>query len=167
MISHIDIFIKQLLDCSETGEAIDMTTRCKRLGLDISSQFSFGISLDMQTDPKNRFLIRGMQGGVYRGYVYMQFLMAQYLGVEIMLVPPLYMIHKKYKDALHSLVSRRLEMGKYAKEDLFSFVVDAKDPETNTGMTEMELFVESEVFLVAGMSKFCFKVIHICIQTSI
>lgn len=54
---------------------------------------------------------------------------------------------------MHSLVARRLEMGKHAKDDLFSFVIDEKDPETGDGMTEMELFVESEIYLIADQYK--------------
>ncbi|PVH95309.1 cytochrome P450 [Periconia macrospinosa] len=150
MMSHIDIFINQLLEASKSGEVVDMTIKSKYLGLDISSQFGFGISLDMQTNSKNRFLDAGMRAAVYRTYVYMQYLSAKYLGVDLLLIRPLYAIRKQYREALHSLVSRRLEMGKHAKDDLFSFVIDEKDPETGAGMTEMELFVESEIYLIAG-----------------
>lgn len=95
MISHIDVVINQLSEASKPGEIVDMTTKSKYLGLDISSQFGFGISLDMQTDSKNRFLDAGMRAAVYRTYVYMQYLMAKYLGVDLLLIRPLYAIRKK------------------------------------------------------------------------
>lgn len=151
MLSHIDIFIRHLLDASQTGEIVDMTSRCKYVGLDISSHFGFGIPLNLQTDEKNRFLVKGMQAAAYRTYVYMQYLTAKYLGVELLLIRPLYAIRKLYREALHSLVARRMEMEIHAQDDLISFVVDTKDPETGTVMTEKEVFAEAEVFLIAGM----------------
>ena len=48
------------------------------------------------------------------------------------------------------LVRERLSTEKDSQNDLFSFLVDAKDPETGKGFTESELWAESRFLLIAG-----------------
>ena len=95
-------------------------------------------------------MTEGMEAGIFRSYIYMQFPLVQYLGVDLLLLPFLYSIRAKYAGVLKTMMKQRLEIGKHSKENLFSFVVDAKDPETDTRMTIQELWSEAEFFLPAG-----------------
>jgi cytochrome P450 len=59
LLQHIDIFLKQLLISSQAAEPANMSTRCKRLGVDIFARFGFGYPLNTQTDETNRFVLPG------------------------------------------------------------------------------------------------------------
>jgi hypothetical protein len=48
------------------------------------------------------------------------------------------------------MVKERLALGKQAREDLFSYVMDAMDPETGTKINLGELVSEATFFFPAG-----------------
>jgi len=150
MLTHINTFLQELLKSAQAGEIVDMTPRCKYLGVDIAGHFSFGSSFDMQTKEDNRFIVNGMEAGTYRSNVYMQYPLVQFLGVELLLLPALYAIRNNYGAVLQKIMKQRLDVGKHTKDDLFSFVVDTTDPETGTKITLPELWSEAEFFLPAG-----------------
>lgn len=150
MTSQIDIFIDSLRERAQPSHLVNMTIQCKYLALDISSQFGFGSSLELQTSAQNRFIAEGMEAGMYRTYIHMQFPMSKYLGVDAFLLPFLFSIKERYKAALKGLIAKRLAIGENAREDLFSFVVGLRDPETGKEMSQSDLFAEAEFFLPAG-----------------
>ncbi|KAH7110902.1 cytochrome P450 [Dendryphion nanum] len=150
MTDHIDIFLRQILAASKASQPVDLSDRCKRLGLDIIGQFGFGCSLHLQTEKTNNFILRGMGGSSYRMNIYIQAPMAKWMGVEAVLLPVLYSSLMQYYLLLRKLVKDRLAEGKDAKEDLFSYVVDAKDPETGTEIRLGELWSEATFFFPAG-----------------
>lgn len=150
MMEHVNIFLKQLLKYSSAGEPVNMTDRCKRLGMDIIGRFGFGYSLNLQTEDTNYFVLPGMAGGSYRNNIYIQAPIVKWMGVEAYLLPSLYSLRMKYFFLLKRLVKARLNEGKDAKEDLFSYVMDAKDPETGTKYRLSELWSEATFFFPAG-----------------
>jgi hypothetical protein len=153
MTQHIDTFVKQLIDsCEEESVPVNMTERCKRLGLDIIGQFGFGHSLRLQTEPNNRFLIKGMAFSNYRINAYMQFPLMKRLGMEIVLFPFLYFGRKRYFSVIQMMTRNRIAAGTETKNDLFSNVVDAKDPETGEGLSLADLWHEAVFLFVAGMN---------------
>jgi len=151
LLTHIDTFLKLLLRASKTGEPVNMSDRCKRLGLEVIGKFGFGYDLKVQTEETNAFIVKGLEGGSYRNNVYIQAPGVQWMGVEF-LFPALYKLRMKYLFLLKRLVGQRLAEGKDAKEDLFSYVVDAKDPETGTKISMSELWSEATFFFAAGMA---------------
>lgn len=153
MMEQIDLFIKLLAETGTSGEVANMTERCKRLGMDVIGHFGFGSALDLQTDSQNRFMIRGMAAGNYRNNTYIQFPGAKYFGIDFLMLPFLYEIRMKYFGVLKKMTTARLAEGKNAREDLFSFVVDAKDPDTGVGLRLSELWSEATFLFPAGM--FC------------
>jgi cytochrome P450 len=57
MLGHIDTFVQELAKtCKDQASVVDMTDRCKFLGLDIIAQLGFGTALDLQTSTRNRFI---------------------------------------------------------------------------------------------------------------
>jgi cytochrome P450 len=149
LLQHIDIFLKQLLISSQAAEPANMSTRCKRLGVDIFARFGFGYPLNTQTDETNRFVLPGLLGGSYKANVYMQAPMMRWFGLEFFF-PRLYALRMRYYFVLKRMVKERLALGKQAREDLFSYVMDAKDPETGTKINLGELVSEATFFFPAG-----------------
>jgi hypothetical protein len=151
LLTHIGVFLKLLLRASRAGEPSNMSDRCKRLGLEVIGKFGFGYDLKVQTEETNAFIVKGLEGGSYRNNVYIQAPGVQWMGVEF-LFPALYRLRIKYFFLLKRLVKERLAEGKDAREDLFSYVVDAKDPDTGTKIRMSELWSEATFFFPAGTS---------------
>jgi hypothetical protein len=118
--------------------------------MDNIGSFGFGYSLNLLRDDTNAFMLPGMSGSNYRNNVYIQAPMVKWLGVEPFFLG-LWRVRVKYLFLLRRLVKARLSEGKDAKEDLFSYVVDAKDPESGTGINVDELWTEATFFIGAGM----------------
>ena len=150
MLEHVHIFLKQLLKSSRKSELVDMTPRAKHLGLDIIGRFGFGYELNMQTEETNRFTLPGLSGAGYKNNVYIQAPMVKYFGLEFFF-PRLYALRMKYFFLLKKMVKDRLAEGKTAKEDLFSYVMDARDPDTGTKIRLGELISEATFFFPAGI----------------
>jgi len=150
LLQHVDVFLKQLLQASRASDPVDMSDLCKRLGVDIIGRFGFGYSLNTQTDHTNRFMLPGLLGASYKNNIYIQAPMVQWFGLEFFF-PKLYALRMKYYFLLKRMVKERLAQGKQAREDLFSYVMDAKDPETGTKINLGELVSEATFFFPAGM----------------
>jgi cytochrome P450 len=151
LTEHINTFLKLLLTDSGAGKPTNMTERCKKLGLEIIGKFGFGYDLKLQTSDENVFVLKGLEGGSYRNNVYIQAPRVKWFGVEL-LFPSLLRLRLKYALLLRRLVKQRLAEGKDAKEDLFSYVLDARDPETGTKIRLSELWSEATFFFPAGTS---------------
>lgn len=76
MMGHINVFVKQLL---KSEGPINVTDYCKRLGVDIISHLGFGASLNLQTDPRNRWMIPRMTNVNFRAGYNMQLPALYYL----------------------------------------------------------------------------------------
>lgn len=150
MLEHVDTFLKQILRSTQVHEAVNMSIRCKRLGVDIIGRYGFGHKLNTQTEEQNRFAIEGLAGVSYKTNVYIQAPISLWFGLELWF-PKLYMLKIKYLFLLKRMVKERLAQGKKPREDLFSYLLDAKDPETGAEMRMGELVSEATTFFPAGM----------------
>lgn len=56
----------------------------------------------------------------------------------------------KFFELMGRMVHERVSEDKHAMNDLFSFIIDVKDPETGRTLTETELAAESRFLLIAG-----------------
>ncbi|KUJ11448.1 cytochrome P450 [Mollisia scopiformis] len=150
MIKHVDIFIQQLLNSSgKTGAAVNMTKRCKYLGIDVIGQLGFGSTLDLQTDSKNHFVLKGLETSNFRSNLYIQFPLLKKVGMELLLYPFILTRQMKYYTLIRDLVLARRSQGKHARKDLYSFIADLKDPETGEGMRLRNLWSEAAFFIPA------------------
>lgn len=150
MIEQVDIFIKQLMASSQGSSPVDMTERCKWLGMDIVGLLAFGFALNMQTDPTYRFVTRGLSVGTYQMNSIMQWPLLKNLGLHHLLLLVGYGQRVKYLDTLQTMISTRLFRGKHAKNDLYSFVADHLDNAAD-GITTSELWSEALFFFPAGL----------------
>ena len=152
MLAHIDTFVKELAKTCNTGTSniVNMTDRCRYLGFDIIGQLGFGTALDLQTSTKNRFMIKGMDTSNFRSNLYMQFPLLKKIGMEIFLYPFILTSQMAYYMKLRDLITARRAEGKHARKDLYSFVVDIKDPETGEAMRLRDIWSEAAFFMPAG-----------------
>ena len=142
----------QIDDDDGWSRPLDMTEFCRHLQYDIMGEFGFGQSFQLQTKPDNHFLIDATTATSRKAGVYVQYPRLQYLHLEKLLYRKGILIREKFLKLMARLVRERLSAEKGSQNDLFSFLVDAKDPETGRGFTENELWAESRFLLIAGMS---------------
>lgn len=161
LLHHIDLFVRKLMtpsynDSSHDGDGwsppVNMTDCCRNLQYDVMGEFGFGQSFQLQTKPDNHFLIDAVTATSHKAGVYVQYPKLQYLQLDKLLYRKGLWMREKYLQLMARLVKERLSAEKDSQNDLFSFLVDAKDPETGRGFTESELWAESRFLLIAGKS---------------
>lgn len=157
ILDHIDIFLAKLVGAPEHGKgggewsmAANMTDRCRHLGYDIMGEFGFGQSFELQMKEDNHFLIEAVTATTNKAGVYVQYPALANLKLEWLFYKKGLWMREKYLQLMSNLVKSRLSAGKDSRNDLFSFIADAKDPETGLGFSESELWAESRFLLIAG-----------------
>ncbi|CAD6592292.1 MAG: hypothetical protein ASARMPREDX12_005965 [Alectoria sarmentosa] len=160
MLHHIDLFVRNLIkapvyddDNEGWSPPLDMTERCRHLEYDIMGEFGFGQSFQLQTKPDNHFLIDATTATSHKAGVIIQYPRlgyTQYLQLDKLFYRKGMEMREKFLRLMARLVKERLSADKDSQNDLFSFLIDAKDPETGRGFTESELWAESRFLLIAG-----------------
>ena len=113
-------------------------------------EFGFGQDFQMQTKTEHRFLVDAIAASNVRTSVYAQFPRLADLKLEKILYPKGTQMRERFLKLTLDMATSRLAAGKNSKEDLFSFVVDAKDPESGHGFSMQELWSEAKFLIVAG-----------------
>jgi cytochrome P450 len=151
MAAHINTFVKELVkSCERPNTAVDMTERCRWLGLDVIGELGFGTNLQLQNDKKNRFMVGGLETSNFRINLYIQFPLLKKAGMELLLFPYIATSQMKYYKMLRDLIVARRKEDKHARKDLYSFVVDLKDPDTGESMRLRDIWTEAAFFMPAG-----------------
>jgi cytochrome P450 len=152
MLEQIDIFLRQLLLTSQgnPNASINMSERCKYLGLDIVGFLAFGYPLKLQTEETHRFLVRAMMIGSWRLNLYMQFPPLRKLRLEIIFYLLAVIQGKSFLQTLSKMIKARLSEDKHAKHDLYSSMVDALDAPEGDRITLSEIWTEGIFILPAG-----------------
>lgn len=154
ILNEIDIFVREFSKSQLTGQEwshpIDMTKCCRHIGYDIMGDFGFGQSFELQEKTENRFLMDAVVATSKKAAVYLHYPALAKLHLEKLLARRTLWMREKYLRLMSRLVKSRLEADKNLHNDLFSFLVEAKDPETGEGFTESELWAESRFLLIAG-----------------
>ncbi|KAI1773208.1 cytochrome P450 [Hypoxylon cercidicola] len=58
ILEHLDVFLKLILKASDSSMPAEMTSRCQYLGFDIIGSLALGQRLNLQTEEKNRIILR-------------------------------------------------------------------------------------------------------------
>ncbi|KAJ3567558.1 hypothetical protein NPX13_g6724 [Xylaria arbuscula] len=149
MVGQIDVFLEQVRLASKKSEPVNMTDLTKRLGADIVGHLAFGYALNMQTDPTNRFVLKGLAIGAYKNNSWMQWPILKNIRLQTIMTLIGSKSRKMYEELLRQMITGRLSQEKHAKNDLYSFVVDHLDDPT-VGITTSELWSEAVFFFPAG-----------------
>ncbi|PVH93502.1 cytochrome P450 [Periconia macrospinosa] len=150
MVHHVNVLMQQL-EWSRQNEAFtDMTTYIKRFGFDVVSDLGFGESLNLQTDPKYRFIMWWMQIFEVRNNTALQAPTFVWTGVDI----PLFFLKlfrgNKFLQMIQGLTNRRQERGIKSRDDFFAYMMDSKNPITGKDTSMKEFLEEALFFFPAG-----------------
>lgn len=150
MTEQVDIFIEKLLASSQASQPVNMTDRCKRLGLDIVGFLAFGFGFNTQSDSTNRFVLRALGIGSYRNYCFMQFPLLKKLRIHNLLGVLGRSQRQKFMALLQRVIKLRVSEGKHAKNDLYSFLVDHINDDLD--FQTSDIWAEALFFFPAGSS---------------
>lgn len=150
MKSQVDIFLRQLLPSTQTGEVVVVSPLMLRLAADVICHLGFGYPLSTLTEETKRPLLDafGMASG--RVALYMN-----WPATAKVLDPLIAWLGKKacedFRIAIQNMVESRMALPKDAKHDLYKVALsDKKGEET---LLESELWAEAVFFITAG--KYC------------
>jgi cytochrome P450 len=144
VLAHkVDIFLKQVLNPGSS--AINLTTLCRRLSLDIIYHLSFGYPMNLQTNPDSLF--SGYPLISYCINTYMNFPSLSKLRLHYLFI--LSSKLRKWSKEIQSMITRRLQEEPNKSHDFYSFVLSNMEVDLGD-MRHSELFVESVFFLSAG-----------------
>lgn len=143
------------------GQAIDMALWCNWLVFDIMGDLVFGRSFGaMGERAQNREGIRLLGRAARRNYVVGAMPILMTSGLEKYLPPlrQLFLDRCNYLAFGREQVNERTALSKpgnsnamnSTRRDIFSFLLRAKDPESDQGMTMQELWMEGNTLIVAG-----------------
>lgn len=132
LTEQIDIMISLLNEScnpSSTNQprSVNMTTLCKRLGVDIVGNLAFGYSLNTQTEDTYRFLIPGLVAGNLRANLYMQWPTLKKLQLDYILTLLSRSRRVRYYALVDDMLAKRLAQDVHAKTDLVSFLAEGFD----------------------------------------
>lgn len=127
MASQIDIFLQQLLSSIPQREPVNMSQRCKRLGFDIVGLLAFGYQLNVQTQSRYQFILKGLVAGNYKSNAFMQFPLLKELGLDTVLHGLSRSSRNRFLAVLDQMVSTRLSQGRDARKDLVYFIAEGSE----------------------------------------
>lgn len=137
---------------------LDMQKYCNWLVFDIMGDLVFGKSFGTLGEiPENREGIRLLSRAARRNYTVAALPELLYLGLEKW-IPPfrgLYLDRNKYfafgkKQVMERTKEKQAGLAETGRRDIFSYLINAKDPETGEGMPMPELWMEGNTLIVAG-----------------
>ena len=154
---HVAVFIKCLADrnlpdsISEKGwsNPKNIAQWCNYLSFDFMAELVFGKSFQMLDRNDNRYIIDLIQYAAFRVGVCLQMPQLAILNIDKILAPHVRRLRDQYVALSKSLALDRVKMDS-ARQDLFSHILAARDPETGNGFSLDELWGESTLLTVAG-----------------
>ena len=163
ILSHVDTFVANLWGLSLNEKIdnvwsapVDMSTTCKYLSYDIMGEFGFGQSLNLQTRPENRFLVNAVAAASRKAVIQTQYrwlatwLAKLRLKPQALLGKKLASMRSRFMVLTSELVKLRLQDDGHARNDLISFIINAKTDKAGQALTVKEIKEESRFLLIAG-----------------
>ncbi|KAL8792649.1 MAG: hypothetical protein Q9195_004777 [Heterodermia aff. obscurata] len=154
LLACLEKFCEKLCGSQDSSvdwtEAKNMTHWCDYLTFDVMGEFGFGNTFNMLEKEDNRFMIDAIAASNLRTSVYAQIPELAKFKLEKILYPQGTRMRQRFLDVTKDLAETRANLPKDHKSDLFSLVIDAKDPETGKGFSSQELWSESKFLIVAG-----------------
>ena len=153
MIDQVNIYLKQVLEASQTSSPVDITEKTRHLALDIVGQLAFGYDLGIQTRQDNRFIMGAMSFGHYRLNIYHHLYFLSQIEPTSILNYFLHEARQKYWNLLQTMIKTRTAQEKNAQKDFYSIITDALEVEP--GILEGgSIWTEALFFMAAGKYPF-------------
>ncbi|KAI8947246.1 cytochrome P450 [Xylaria longipes] len=148
MISQIDVFLKGLMPSSQhPATPVNMTEKFTYLAMDITAQFVFGYSLNLQTDPTYRFMTDTTPNFFLNIALQLPFLSKARISYFRRLRALLR--GKSYRHTIQTMIRNRLAEGQDAKHNLLFMTDTLRVSEDDETFIE-EIRSEATFFLSAG-----------------
>ncbi|KAH7309690.1 cytochrome P450 [Stachybotrys elegans] len=150
MQGQIDEFIKHLRHCSLESSPVNMTDRCRYLGMDVVGHLAFGYDLETQTSPTNHHLITALGHANWRLNTYIQWSFLAKLHLEVVVVI-FYLLKKgSHLRLLDRMMKLREKQEPDAHHDLYSIVAGSTKNSNNEGIPLKDIWAEAFFFFPAG-----------------
>jgi len=122
------------------------------LTFDIMANIAFGRDFQLLDGGENRYVVDAIFAANRRTSVYIQYPELAKWKLENYFFSSAVKQGQRFLDLARSLAEQRMSEDKGDQMDIFSLMVDARDPETGTGFSLPELWAESKFLIVAGQS---------------
>ncbi|OQE74125.1 hypothetical protein PENNAL_c0084G11992 [Penicillium nalgiovense] len=120
------------------------------LTFDIMSSVIFGESFDLIGSPENRHIVQSIEDSNVRTGVLLQAGELSTRRLDRKLFPEAIAGRNIFIRFVNQLLKKRMSVKPLKRSDVFSFLLDAVDPETKQGFTPAEIGAESTTMIVAG-----------------
>ncbi|KAI1744957.1 cytochrome P450 [Xylaria scruposa] len=148
VMRQIDVYLKRLLESSQTSELINFTERARWLALDIISSVSFGYHLEAQTKEENRFVVDAIAFGLHRSNILHHVYYLSRLALHKVTDTIVFHYRERYWRLLQKMIEARVARGKDGDRDFYSFISELSTEEGS--IRQGELFSEASILMVAG-----------------
>ncbi|KZL83292.1 benzoate 4-monooxygenase cytochrome p450, partial [Colletotrichum incanum] len=157
IMTHIKKLAAQLAPCQSSGSSEwsaqqNMSSWSNRLSFDIISDVVFGAKYDMIGSPDNRYILECIDGANVRTSVLFQAAELTAGRLDRRLFSKSIEARNIFIPFIKSLVKRRLQKAAAKANDVFSLLVDVKDPETGEGLDMNSIGGESTTLLMAAIA---------------
>ena len=113
------------------------------------AELVFGRTFNMLQSTNKRYIIELIQIAAFRVGVCLQMPLLAIWNVDKLFKPGVRKLRDDYVSVSKSMAIERVEIGS-KRQDLFSHILAAKDPETGKGFSMDEIWGESTLLIVAG-----------------
>jgi len=114
------------------------------------SDIVFGHTYNLLGDPEHRYITHAIEASNVRISVFVQEVLIAIFRMDKKLFPAAVVARNQFLKFMRALVARSMEIKHVG--DVFGIMLDAKDPETNQGLTPNQTAAEATTLLVAGKS---------------
>jgi cytochrome P450 len=114
------------------------------------SDIIFGESFDLVGSPSNREIVQCIEDSNVRTGVLAQAAELSTRRLDRWLFPQAIIGRNAFIRFVNKLLKKRMSAKPLKRHDVFSFLLDAIDPETQQGFTPAEIGAESTTMIVAG-----------------
>ncbi|KAJ6134372.1 Cytochrome P450 E-class group I [Penicillium sp. IBT 18751x] len=153
IMNLVRAFCDKLVQDTPSGEwshPQNMAKWSNYLTFDIMSSIIFGETFDLIGSPENRDIIQSIEDSNVRTGVLLQAGELATRRLDRKLFPRAIVGRNYFIRFVNQLLKKRMSAKPLKRKDVFSFLLDAVDPETKQGFTPAEIGAESTTLIVAG-----------------
>ncbi|PGH20061.1 hypothetical protein AJ80_03711 [Polytolypa hystricis UAMH7299] len=142
--------LKSDYESSKWSIAQNMGRWANYLTFDIMSDVIFGEGFGLLENPHNREVVQCIEDSNVRTGVLVQAPEVATCRIDRRLFPNAILGRNKFIRFVNGLLKRRMQVQPLKRHDVFSGLLDAKDPETGDGLAPAEIGAESTTMIIAG-----------------
>ncbi|THC95861.1 hypothetical protein EYZ11_004639 [Aspergillus tanneri] len=152
ILKHVNELCSVFLgnDPSQWSLPQNMGDFCNYLTFDIMSEVLFGEAYNMKTKEEHRYVVKSIEDSNVRLSVLAQAPILGFRRLDRYLFSESIQGRNKFIKFINALLHSRFKSVKSARQDVFNFLLDAKDPETHQGLSLAEIGAETTTLVVAG-----------------